>query len=381
MRLVRTIRLPLVAEPQDFLPVTEAFTKAFNYVCEVGWKDSDTNGVSLHHKTYRDCRAKFKLPSQLACTARVKATEALLSVKDRIKKGKRAACPKSRLCPIRLDARTYSLKFDKRTCSIVTLGKRFKCGFKVRKYYEQFLDWKQASADLVIRDGKVFLHLVMQKEVEDPTPSGKVVGVDAGIKRAAVTSLNQFFGGGRLSHVAWSYRRRRSALQKMGHLGKRHLNRLGRRENRFATDMLHCISKNIVSSLEPGDVVAMEKLTGIRDHRLRKPQRTALNAWAFNRLELMTQYKAEAKGCLFVQVDPRNTSRGCSKCGHIEKANRKSQSLFECKKCHHRLNADLNGSKNIALRGKMQVAIRNLHGLPSTSLLLPVLQGRASSRL
>lgn len=372
MRQVRTIKLPLVATPEDFLPVTNAFTNAFNFVCERGWKDSDTNGVSLHHKTYKDCRTLFKLPAQLACTARVKATEALLSVKDRIKKGKKATCPKSRLCPIRLDARTYSIQFDKGICSIITLGKRKKCGFKVREYYKQFLTWKQASADLVIKKDKVFLHLVMQRDIADPVLTGKVVGVDAGVKRTAVTSLNQFFGGGTLSHVSQCYRRKRRSLQKMGHDGRRHLARVGRKENRFVTDILHVVSKKIVATLEPGDVVAMEKLTGIRDRcRYRKTQRPLMSAWAFSRLQSMVQYKAENRGCLFVLVDPKNTSKGCSHCGHVEDGNRKNQSLFECKKCHFSLNADLNGSRNIALRGKTAIATGDGCGLPSTSLHVP----------
>jgi IS605 OrfB family transposase len=351
--------------------VTEAFTRAFNHVCQVGWRDSDTNGVSLHHKTYRDCRDMFGLPAQLACTARVKATEALLSVKDRIRKGKKASCPRSRLCPIRLDARTYSVRFDKGEASIVTLGKnkRHKCAFRVREHYKPLLGWKQASADLVLDRDRVWLHLVMQKEVADPVATGRVVGMDAGIKRAAVVSTNQFYGGGKLSHVAWKYRRARRLYQKAGHVGKRHLRRLGRRENRFANDMLHCISKRIVAGLRPGDAIAMEDLRGIREHGLRKAQRTALNAWAFSRLQGMIQYKAEAAGHLVARVEARNTSRTCSRCGHCERSNRKGQSLFQCKHCHHPLNADLNASRNIARKGEMLVATCHGHGLPSTSLL------------
>lgn len=383
MRLQRTIRLPLGASPVDVLPTMDAYTKAFNFVCQVGWKDSDSNGVSLHHKTYYECRERFGLPSQLACSARAKATEALLSVKARARKGKRTSCPKSRSCPIRLDARTYTIWFDRNLCSITTIGGRKRFGVKVPKYYEQFLSWKQASADLLVRDDKVFLHLVLRKEVEDPEPNGEVLGMDAGIKRIAVTNGNHFFGGGRLSHVSNEYKRKRRTLQKKGHSGKRHLNRLGRKENRFVRDTLHVVSKKIVSSLEPGDSVAMEDLNGIRDRtKLGRKARTMLNSWAFSVLQSMVRYKAEAKGCLVLMVDPRHTSQRCSKCGHVEKSNRKSQSRFECKGCHFTLNADLNASRNIAFRGEMLVAKRGQHGLPPTSLMLPSVSGSSKpSRL
>ena len=120
----------------------------------------------------------------------------------------------------------------------------------------------------------------------------------------------------------------------------------------------------------------MEDLTGIRDRaKLGLKTRTMLNAWAFNKLQFFIQYKAEAKGCLVVKVNPKYTSQRCSKCGHVEKANRRNQSSFECKKCHFRLNADLQGSRNIALRGKMQLATSQLHGLPVNQPHAPAVQG------
>lgn len=84
---------------------------------------------------------------------------------------------------------------------------------KVPKFYEPFVTWKQKSADLVAKDGKVFLHVVMEKDVEDRLPNGKVVGVDVGVKRTAVTSENRFFGGGVLSHSMLRYRTKRRSLQ------------------------------------------------------------------------------------------------------------------------------------------------------------------------
>jgi transposase len=49
-------------------------------------------------------------------------------------------------------------------------------------------------------------------------------------------------------------------------------------------------------------------------------------------------------------VDPRNTNRQFSECGHIAKANRKNQAEFYCKKCGYSENADYNAAKNIAAR-------------------------------
>ena len=79
MKLIRTVKLKLDVPVSDIYPTFENYTKAFNFVCSTGWKDNDFNGVSLHHKTYYKSREFFHLPSQLAISARMKATESLVS--------------------------------------------------------------------------------------------------------------------------------------------------------------------------------------------------------------------------------------------------------------------------------------------------------------
>ncbi|NJK43403.1 MAG: transposase, partial [Pleurocapsa sp. SU_196_0] len=55
-------------------------------------------------------------------------------------------------------------------------------------------------------------------------------------------------------------------------------------------------------------------------------------------------------------VDPRNTSRTCSRCGHCEQGNRKSQAVFQCRACGFVANADLNAAVNIG-----RVAVNRPH--------------------
>jgi rubredoxin len=50
-----------------------------------------------------------------------------------------------------------------------------------------------------------------------------------------------------------------------------------------------------------------------------------------------------------VSVDPRYTAgQRCSKCGHVHRRNRPTQSLFRCQSCGYEVNADLNGARNVA---------------------------------
>ena len=52
MELIRTIKVKLNQPKEMFEPTIQAYTKAYNFVCQTGYDSKDFNGVSLHHKTY-----------------------------------------------------------------------------------------------------------------------------------------------------------------------------------------------------------------------------------------------------------------------------------------------------------------------------------------
>ena len=70
----------------------------------------------------------------------------------------------------------------------------------------------------------------------------------------------------------------------------------------------------------------------------------------------MLEYKQKKRGHIFLQINPRNTSRTCPKCGHISKDNRKTQAVFCCKSCGYTANADENAAKNILREGLSRLA-------------------------
>lgn len=63
------------------------------------------------------------------------------------------------------------------------------------------------------------------------------------------------------------------------------------------------------------------------------------------------QYKLGWNGGILTVVPPRNTSRECPACGHVEAANRSTQAQFRCLECGFSENADLVGAINILARG------------------------------
>ena len=71
----------------------------------------------------------------------------------------------------------------------------------------------------------------------------------------------------------------------------------------------------------------------------------------------MLEYKQHWQGGVLIKVNPRYTSQTCSQCQHITKENRQTQAKFECVKCGHKANADVNAAKNILAAGHAVLSV------------------------
>ncbi|SDM15965.1 transposase, IS605 OrfB family, central region [Lentzea albidocapillata subsp. violacea] len=211
------------------------------------------------------------------------------------------------------------------------------------------------ETDLLHRDGVWLLHAVVDSpEAARREPVNGFLGVDLGIVNIATTSDGDRFCGSRLNRYRKRQLRLRKRLQaKKTSSARRLLKKRRRKEARFAADVNHRISKNIVAEAErTGRGIAVEELTGIRARvRLRKPQRAALHSWAFAQLGQFLTYKAQQAGVVLAKVDPAYTSQTCHACGHVDKRNRRSQAVFHCGRCDFVGHADHNAAHNIAARG------------------------------
>jgi len=348
-----TLKLPVKSDKLQALKETaEQFSQSFARVCQTGWEAPRVNGVDLHHATYRFERETTSLPSQLVCSARMKATEALKSAKAKLKKGKKASCPTGKALTVRYDARSATIRLDKGTAFLSSVEGRIPITLIVCDYYRRYLSWKVCSSDLCFkRDGRVFLHVVVSTDDAVVEPTNITVGIDLGVNRPAVTSNADFIGERQWKETTKKYFRIKRSLQSKGtDSAKRHLKKLSQKENRFRKDCDHVISRRIVDTVVPGSVVVLEDLVDIRGRvKAKRKQRRRIHSWSFERLRSFLDYKGRMRSIAIEYVDPRYTSQKCSRCGYIARRNRQSQSWFVCKSCGFQHNADLNASKNIRL--------------------------------
>ena len=159
----------------------------------------------------------------------------------------------------------------------------------------------------------------------------RVIGVDSGIVRIATINTGKVFKGGIIKHIRERRFKQRRDLQSARHKSRnqrRLLKRLAGKEKRSVDWLLWNVANGIVDeALKVGaGTIAVEDLKGIRDRiRVAKKQRLIHHGWPFSSLFLKIAHVASKHGIKVESVDARNTSRTCHKCGHCDRANRKSR--------------------------------------------------------
>lgn len=365
------IRLETTPDQEKILSQTlDASRQCYNAVSEYGWVNAEKNGVALHKATYYDLREKHpELPSQLVISARMKATDALKAAFTIKNQGKKISQPHSKKGSIRYDIRTYRIEKEKGIVGLSTVAGRIKFSFVVHSHVSRWLERTSDfdSAELIQRPSGWWLYVVVSIRHQESAISDKVVGVDLGINRPAVTSDALFLGKRRWKEIEQRYFRLNRKLQSKGtKSAKRHLKKMARRRGRFRRDCDHVLSKRIVQSVEPGSVIVIENLTDIRTRTKQKgrKQRRRHHGWSYAQLRRFVTYKGEEANCKVIAVDPRHTSQRCSKCGHVHKKNRPTQSVFKCTECGYEVNADLNAARNVAWKYLAEAGMSGFGGHP-----------------
>ncbi|MEM0139989.1 MAG: RNA-guided endonuclease TnpB family protein [Ferroplasma sp.] len=124
-----------------------------------------------------------------------------------------------------------------------------------------------------------------------------------------------------------------------------------RKVKRQREDFLHKASNALVNS---NSILAFENLNikgMVKNHHLAK---SILDA-SWGMLVQYTSYKAESAGKVVVQVNPRNTSKACSKCGWLKDDLKLSDRIFHCNGCGLEIDRDLNAAINIHRLGMIKI--------------------------
>lgn len=234
------------------------------------------------------------------------------------------------------------------------------------------------------KNGKIFLLLVVSIPVsQQPLNPERVVGIDLGLNVPIYAALNDddrcgYAIGSRDKFMkererlsAW-YRELQRTLggSTQGGRGRKHklqaLERFREKEHNWVRTQNHIFSREVIefAKSRQAGVVQMEHLAGFGHHRdgeVKDRAKYILRYWSYFELQQLIREKARREGIVVRVVNPRNTSRTCSFCGHCAAEQRVSQSVFICSNCdrgkgellpdgsYRGINADWNAARNIAM--------------------------------
>ena len=326
--------------------------KTANAACDSisawAWANQTFGQFAIHKGVYHSVKEQFGLSAQVV-------VRCIAKVADAYKLDKRTQRSFQPTGAIAFDDRILRWYVDKGEVSIWTMGGRLKLPFVCGERQRKMLASQQGETDLVFVGGQFYLLAVCNMQ-EPPllAPNG-VLGVDLGIVELATDSEGRSYSGEAVKAMRRRVRAHRAGLQKCGsRRAKRTLKKMSMKVSRFTRHTNHVISKQLVqSALSSRKALALEDLHGIRERAngFSREMRWQMGNWAFDQMKNFIAYKAKAAGVPLVFVDPRNSSRTCSACGHCDKGNRKSQSCFLCLQCGFQANADRNAACNLEARG------------------------------
>jgi IS605 OrfB family transposase len=346
MKLTLQLKLlPTLTQHTALLTTMRAFNAAASHAAHVGYTAKRYSQQSIHRLCYRELRERFGLSAQMAVRAIGKAVEGF--------RHDRSVCPIFRA--------TGAMTYDQRLLgwkgpahvSLLTLTGREVVAMVYGAYQAGFLARLKGQVDLVYRDGTFYLYATIDIPEDPRIEVQRFLGVDLGIVNLATDSDGQSYSGEDIEQVRQRCMTHRQTFQVTGSKqAKRRLKALAGVQARFQKWVNHGIAKALVAKAKDTKAaLVLEDLTGIRDRMtVRVRQRNRQHNWSFRHLAHCIVYKAKRAGVPGVWIDPRNSSRTCSRCGYVDKRNRKSQAEFSCIRCGHTCHADLNAARNLATR-------------------------------
>ena len=392
MQLAEVLKLKLNI-PSDEVETAQAFEDtcyqymlACNAVSKYVFEhDFYLNTIGLSKQLYSELRKDFQLKSQMAQSAIRTVVARYKSVDTQLKKKPaKFRCDglwykqyrdirhlKKQISFHRPQAdfvrnKDYSFVCGMEKLSINTLSGRKTCTFSIPSYMQKFLDgtWKFGTAKLVCLKRNWYLHISVTKEVSDFQKENvaHVVGIDRGLRFIATVyddeKKTSFASGKDIMHKRKVFDTVRARLQSKGtKSAKRVLKRISGRENRWMSDVNHCLSKTLVEKYGPNTLFVLEDLEDVStdEQNFHSPDQTHdLRNWAFYDLETKLTYKAHAAHSEILKVAADYTSQRCPRCGRIRKENRDHKiHMYHCDQCGFQTNDDRIGAMNIWQLGMM----------------------------
>jgi len=306
--------------------------------------------TKLHKQFYKCFREKYQLMSGIISMAMITAIEiykSWLAVKGKKKPEFTSDC---------MYISSQNVKIKENGIVIPTFPRqRLFLPLHLSDYHKRLLKHKHGRVIVQKRnDNEYYVFIPVEVPVEQPYEPQGFLGVDFGYYNIITVvdeqgKLIMQISGEELINRKIRYEEQRARRQKR--LAKRFgiTKPLGHKDRNFVHDLNHKIAKQLVlTAKQLKKALVIENLKGLKQNVKHKGKRIrkVIQRWPYADLIDKIKYKATLYGVPVIEVDPVNTSKMCSVCGHINE-NLGSNRIFKCPKCGLVMDRDLNAAINI----------------------------------
>jgi len=243
--------------------------------------------------------------------------------------------------------------------SIATLEKRkpVYIPLKSNTYAEnldgKFLNFIQVNE----KDNDIEIRLVKElNKKEECIPQTDILAIDIGLNPLFATDKGDLFGRyfkDYLIQLDAKITKRMQYLQKndIKPLKDKKYKELVQKFRDFLKSEINRIFNRIIDLYKP-KVIVLEKLD-FRSPELSKRLNRLISNFGKRYINEKIERLKQFYGIEVIFINPAYTSQECSSCGYIDKENRKDTHIFECKVCGNKINAQVNGARNISNRSSL----------------------------
>lgn len=390
--VTKTIKLKLLTDTSHDLSlklVCDEYKKVCNFISSWIFNNNFVlNFMRLQERIYHYIRENFQLNSQMVISALKTVTARYKTAKEQLNQNPyryQDECGKWQHILKTLEWLRKPVKFRTPQCdlvrnrnyrllsngkiSITTLEGTISLDFLAPPEWQTLFNegWNLGTAKLIRQNRSWYLCVPISKATElcEKESVNKIVGIDRGLNFIIATAdnLNKsfFYSGRAIQHKRHKFAKTRQKLQlKNTRNARRRLLAIGKRENRWMSNVNHCLTKALVDHYGANTLFVLEDLTGITfDEKILRgtnQQRNDKRSWAFYQLEQFLKYKVEEVGSLIINVSARYTSQRCPKCGIVDKTQRHHKDHeYRCS-CGYRTNDDRVGALNLLELGRCYIA-------------------------
>ncbi len=332
------------------------FRLLVNESIRIALKEDIRSRARLTRAAYKDLSARHTVHKQYIPSAFEVALAGLKAHRRRVRKGKRSSIPFLRRLLLKAENQSYWLDRETGRLRIPIRGTEgVQLHLPLAEWHRSILgDSSWGLGSLTVVPGKIIV--VVRKEAPKPYEPQGAMALDTnedsldGVHASGDSSrlLRVPFDGVRRVQEVHFRRRRRLARKKAfdRRVGRRLLEREGRRERHRVRQRLHRVSKGLVRlATEARAVIILEDLTlhGARGRSRRMNRR--LSSWPRREIHSQIEYKAALEGVPVIKVNPAWTSKTCPVCG----ARRRDRvgKVFVCLMCDWEMDRQINAGLNI----------------------------------